>query len=107
MKSPTNPSGLPFPWRPTTLGGRAPENARRAAERSTPPSQASHDGIPKQASMTGCDRRGLIIGTANSLSRCPRAEERRVGTEGVSKCRSGWSTCHDNKKDKQRIKKQK
>src|SRR3546814_7400132 len=70
MKSPTNPSGLPFPWRPTTLGGRAPENARRAAERSTPPSQASHDGIPKQASMTGCDRRGLIIGTANSLSRC-------------------------------------
>src|SRR3546814_1909671 len=66
MKSPTNPSGLPFPWRPTTLGGRAPENARRAAERSTPPSQASHDGIPKQASMTGCDRRGLIIGTARS-----------------------------------------
>src|SRR3546814_18912947 len=31
-----------------------------------------------------------------------RSEERRVGKECVSTCRSRWSTYHSNKKDKQR-----
>src|SRR3546814_12937964 len=28
------------------------------------------------------------------LDRCSRSEERRVGKEGVRKCRSRWSTAH-------------
>src|SRR3546814_14730005 len=34
----------------------------------------------------------------------PRSEERRVGTECVSTCRSRWSTYHSNKKTRSRTK---
>src|SRR3546814_9111552 len=67
----------------------------------SPPSQASHDGIPKQASMTGCDRRGLIIGTANSLSRCSMRSEEHT-SELQSLMRISYAVfCLKKKKKKQ------
>src|SRR3546814_15520210 len=47
------------------------------------------------------------LGICNIMSRvndaateCERSEERRVGKECVSTCRSRWSTYHSNKKNK-------
>src|SRR3546814_17577588 len=34
---------------------------------------------------------------------CPRSEERRVGKEGVSPCRSRWAPTHEKKKNKTKM----
>src|SRR3546814_21066000 len=44
--------------------------------------------------------------SARYWSASTRSEERRVGKECVSTCRSWWSTYHYNKKHKKRTKKQ-
>src|SRR3546814_11320738 len=41
----------------------------------------------------GAEERGQAEAIARSLATC-RSEERRVGTEGVSPCRSRWSRDH-------------
>src|SRR3546814_15814974 len=35
-----------------------------------------------------------VLGQTGHLGRAARSEERRVGEECVSTCRSRWSTCH-------------
>src|SRR3546814_20714358 len=57
----------------------------------------------------GCAIRGreirrmqMRIGVPSETKTLERSEERSVGKEGVSKCRSRWSPYHKNKKNKQK-----
>src|SRR3546814_13627602 len=58
------------------------------------------------AQAHGAALRGRPVGSfgdASAFSYC-RAEERRVGKEGVSTCRSGWSPYHETKTTKTKVK---
>src|SRR3546814_19006769 len=69
--------------------------------------------VPRGGHLASALVRGLLQGTDPRLrdvaeSFIPegmsRSEERRVGKEGVSTCRSRWSTNHDNNKHPRRRK---
>src|SRR3546814_15646604 len=54
--------------------------------------------IEPRPGLAGCDREGAPLGL--SYRRGSRSEERRVGQECVSTCRSRWSTYHYKKNNK-------
>src|SRR3546814_12047297 len=57
--------------------------------------------------ISDCRRnRSILPSTVISKPRFDRSEERRVGKECVSPCRSRWSTYHYKKKQQYNIKKQ-
>src|SRR3546814_19955024 len=52
-------------------------------------------------------RRGALPATGCSApSGRRRSEERRVGEECVSTCRSGWAPCHERKKKREKVSEQ-
>src|SRR3546814_8633844 len=57
---------------------------------------AAHGRARRQPQRHFGQQIAQVIGTARLLHRAPaqRSEERRVGKEGVSKCRARWSAYH-------------
>src|SRR3546814_6553487 len=51
-----------------------------------------------QAAVAAALKAGALFGLINCAGVAPRSEERRVGKECVSTCRSRWSTSHIQKK---------
>src|SRR3546814_18401093 len=68
------------------------EHAGRGIERMAAGAAAGDDG----AGMAG--RRQAVAQGVESCQALVRSEERRVGKEGVSTCRSRWSPYHKKKK---------
>src|SRR3546814_12049311 len=87
--------------------GMPPENDTKAAPNKEPP---VHTLRPHQIILQRVPRRPVLLRTDPAASATTpgkkaqrRSEERRVGKEGVSTCRSGWSQYH---KKKQRVTRQ-
>src|SRR3546814_16137158 len=60
-------------------------------------------GFPRTLSRAAGKPYGLSLSRGTRLSTSLRSEDRRVGKEGVSTCRSRWSPYHYKKKQKKKI----
>src|SRR3546814_20392055 len=59
----------------------------------------SNRASPSKSSVSPAELTGVAISLSTEI-RTTRSEERRVGKEGVSTCRSRWSPYHNKKKRK-------
>src|SRR3546814_16315013 len=73
--------------------------ARGGLLRRRAPRRRKHDGEQRDAGA-GHELHAAFPARLTSAPALPRSEERRVGKECVSTCRSRWSPLHEKKKNK-------
>src|SRR3546814_12862627 len=95
--------GVPSPRPPDLDASLPPKRPRRRRNRPRPQQRRAHRKRPRPRQK----RPRPTYPRPRFRNRQKRSEERRVGKEGVSTCRSRWSQYHQKKKTRKQIKDQK